>query len=274
MDTSDARIAVIGCGNMGSSLLQGLIQIGMSRGRICGVEPDAERGALVNRHYGIDVHAEVAAALEDTDLIILAVKPQQADMVLAELATTELPILSIMAGIRVRQLQGGLGRRHRVVRAMPNLASQVLAGVTVLYSSVPVDDPLRKLSESIMRSVGTVLWIEHEGLMDAATAVSGCGPGYFFLLTELLERYAANLGFAARDARHLALQTAFGAAKLAISADADVAAMRHRVCSPGGATEAAMQVLLEGGLDTLMVNAMQAAYRRSGELGDTTEPSD
>ena len=274
MNLRDTRIVVIGCGNMGASLLQGLIDVGLPAAHVLGVEQDAGRRALVAERLDIQIHAATAEALVDADLVVLAVKPQQAEAVLAELAACDkpVPLLSVMAGVRVAQLRQGRHAQRRVVRAMPNLASRAHAGVTALYADQPADDPFCRLAESVMRSVGTVLWVQSEELMNAVTAVSGCGPAYFFLLAELVERHALGLGLDRHQARHLVLQSAFGAAKLAIAADTGTAALRREVSSPGGATEAAIEVLLDGGLNELVAAALKAAHRRAGELAGPEEP--
>lgn len=275
MELRNIHIAIIGCGNMGSSLIEGLLHVGLPVAHLLAVEPDAKQRALMTGRFGIDAHADISDTLSNVDLAVLAIKPQQAEPVLAKLGTVcgaaPVPLLSIMAGVPLARLISASSRQFRAVRAMPNLASRVHAGVTALYSNLPPDDPLCLLSESVMRSVGTALWIKREELMDAVTAVSGCGPAYFFLLMELIERHALELGLDSQEARHLALQSAFGAAKLAIATDASTACLRRQVSSPGGVTEAAIEVLLEGGLDPLVAAALKAAYRRAGELASLTE---
>lgn len=275
MELRNVHIAIIGCGNMGASLVEGLLHVGLPVAHLLAVETDARQRALMTERFGINAHADISDALGNVDLAVLAIKPQQAAPVLAQLAavcgTAPVPLLSIMAGVRLARLTNVAGRQFRAVRAMPNLASRVRAGVTALYSTLPSDDPLCLLSESVMRSVGTALWIKSEELMDAVTAVSGCGPAYFFLLMELIERHALELGLDSQEARHLALQSAFGAAKLAIATDTSTAGLRRQVSSPGGVTEAAIAVLLEGGLDPLVATALKAAQRRAGELASLTE---
>lgn len=275
MELRNVHIAIIGCGNMGASLVEGLLHVGLPVAHLLAVEADARQRALMTERFGVNAHADISDALSNADLAVLAIKPQQAEPVLAQLAavceTTPVPLLSIMAGVRLARLTNASGRQFRAVRAMPNLASRVRAGVTALYSTLPPDDPLCLLSESVMRSVGTALWIKSEELMDAVTAVSGCGPAYFFLLMELIERHALELGLDSQEARHLALQSAFGAAKLAIATDTSTAGLRRQVSSPGGVTEAAIAVLLEGGLDPLVATALKAAQRRAGELASLTE---
>lgn len=151
---------------------------------------------------------------------------------------------------------------------MPNTPALVKSGATALYANQKVDAEQRELAEAIMRAVGLTLWVEEESLMDAVTAVSGSGPAYFFLLIELLQQSGTRLGLPEHDARLLALQTAFGAAKMALENSDDSTALRARVTSPGGTTERAINILEEGGIRELFDKALQGARDRAGELAD------
>ncbi len=271
MDLNHTHITVIGCGNMGSSLIRGLLHVGLPTTQLQGVDADPQQCSRVAGRYGI--HCADTVGTTATELVILAVKPRQAGQALTALAAlpTTAAVLSIMAGVRIKQLRRTLGGARHIVRAMPNLPACINAGITALYTDAAETAPVRELAETIMRAVGAVLWLEREQLMDAVTAVSGCGPAYFFLLMELLERHAVGLGLDPVQARQLALQSAAGAARLANTATIDTASLRQQVSSPGGATEAAVQVLLDGGLDELMARALQAAHRRSSALADAAD---
>ncbi len=177
-------------------------------------------------------------------------------------------VISIAAGIRTPDLARWLGADTAIVRAMPNTPALVQSGATGLFANAHVRDQQRDLAETILRAVGLTLWVEQEDQLDLVTALSGSGPAYFFLVMEALQEAASKLGLPAETARLLALQTAFGASRMALESDEDAAALRQRVTSPGGTTEQALRVLEEGGLRNLMEQALTAAARRSRELAD------
>jgi pyrroline-5-carboxylate reductase len=151
---------------------------------------------------------------------------------------------------------------------MPNTAALVGSGASGLYAGAGVRDDQRDTAESILRAVGVTVWVPEERLMDVVTAVSGSGPAYFFLLMEALERAAVQRGLARDTARLLTLETAFGAAKMALEGGDEPAALRERVTSPGGTTERAVDVFAAGGLAELVERAVTAAEQRAAELAD------
>jgi pyrroline-5-carboxylate reductase len=150
---------------------------------------------------------------------------------------------------------------------MPNTPALVQSGATALYANAYTSEPQRDIAESILRAVGVAIWIDDEALMDAVTALSGSGPAYFFLFMEAMQTAGRELGLPEKTARLLTLQTAFGAAKMALESSEDIATLRQHVTSPGGTTERAIRSFQDGGLETLVRKAMQAAAERSGELG-------
>jgi len=151
---------------------------------------------------------------------------------------------------------------------MPNTPALVQSGATGLFANSHVSSGQRDLAESIMRAAGLVQWVEDEALMDAVTALSGSGPAYLFLVMEAMEKAGQALGLSAETARLLTVQTAFGAAKLALEIEEDPAVLRENVTSPGGTTERAIQVLREEGLEALFGKALHAARDRAQELAD------
>jgi len=151
---------------------------------------------------------------------------------------------------------------------MPNTPALVRSGATALYANPAVSGERRQLAESVLRAVGLTVWVEEEGLLNSVTALSGSGPAYFFLIMEVLENAGVSLGLSQRQARLLTLETAFGAAKMALESDESAAMLRARVTSPGGTTERAIAVLQEGGLEALFSTALAAAKQRADELGD------
>jgi pyrroline-5-carboxylate reductase len=189
----------------------------------------------------------------------------------AEQLGTRLPavkplVISIAAGVRSDALQRWLGGAVPVVRAMPNTPALVQTGATGLYATPAVSATQRDLAESIMRAVGVTVWVEDETLIDTVTALSGSGPAYFFLVMEVLENAAVNLGLPRETARLLTLETALGAAKMALESSEDPATLRARVTSPGGTTERALQIFQQADLAGIFADALAGAQARSQEL--------
>jgi pyrroline-5-carboxylate reductase len=196
-------------------------------------------------------------------LIILAVKPQILRPVTEELAETAQArqplIISIAAGVREPDIRRWLGYDAAIVRTMPNTPALVGSGATALFANAQVNHEQRQMAESIMRSVGLTVWVDSERMLDAVTALSGSGPAYFFLLMEALEKTGVRLGLAPETARLLTLQTAFGAAKMALESPENVAILRAGVTSPGGTTERAISVFQDEQLDRLIARSLAAS---------------
>ncbi len=270
-------IGFIGGGNMAAALIGGLIADGMPPSRLLVSDPDqAKAGALAER-FGITAVANNAEAADRADVLLLAVKPQQLETVARELAPTlSSPggplLISIAAGIRTDTLRAWLGNdRLAVVRTMPNTPAMIQAGATALFAADGVSAAQRDTAEQIMRAVGLALWLDDESLMDAVTAVSGSGPAYYFLVMEAMEAAAIELGLPADTAHLLTLQTALGAARMAMESNDGPATLRQKVTSPGGTTEAALQRLQDGGLPRLFAEALKAAHERSVELSNSLD---
>ena len=204
------------------------------------------------------------------DIVVLAVKPQVLAAVAQDLAPVvqeQQPlVISVAAGIRIEHLQHWLGPDCAIVRTMPNTPAMLQAGATGLFASDRVSEEQRSLAESLMRAVGITVWVQHEGLIDAVTALSGSGPAYFFLIMEQMIRSARTLGLGEEEATLLTLQTALGAARMALESDDSPATLRARVTSPGGTTEQAIRVFEQEGLEQIVKQAMTAARDRSIEL--------
>ncbi|HEY7841543.1 MAG TPA: pyrroline-5-carboxylate reductase [Gammaproteobacteria bacterium] len=265
-------ISFIGCGNMCRSLVGGLVRDGVAPDRLRGADPVAEQRDRMHA-LGVEVLSDNAAAAAGADVIVLAVKPQamrEAATSLAPLLRRESPlVLSIAAGIRMDTIRGWLGSDPPLIRAMPNTPALIGAGASALCAGPRADAKHRELAEGILRAVGTVVWLEDEALMDVVTALSGSGPAYWFLLMEALEAEAVNLGLPREQARLLTIETALGAARMALESDADPSELRRQVTSPGGTTERALQVLGAGGFAELVARALAAARDRSAELAET-----
>jgi pyrroline-5-carboxylate reductase len=266
----DITIAFVGGGNMARSLIGGLIADGMPAKRIWVADPD--EAILLNHRTNFDVHTSTSnnEAVRHAQVVVLAIKPQIAKSVVQDLAadvkTTRPLVISIAAGIRESHLGNWLGKDIAIVRAMPNTPALVHSGATVLFANAAVNKAQKNLAESILRTAGMTLWLDDEDLMDAVTALSGSGPAYFFLIMEALENAGHHLGLPQDMARLLTLQTAFGAAKMALESTEGLAQLRQRVTSPGGTTERAIKVLQQHRLEAIFDEALRAAHQRSMEL--------
>jgi pyrroline-5-carboxylate reductase len=266
------RLAFIGAGNMTRSMIGGLIADGWDPACISVADPQKEQLASLTSRFPVRSDVDNQKIIENSEVVVLAVKPQVIRAVALDLASvvqTHAPlVISVAAGIRARDLQRWLGGSCAIVRCMPNTPALVQSGATALFSNEIVNASQKDLAESILRAVGLALWVDDEDLMDVVTALSGSGPAYFFLVTEALQEAGQAMGLNQKTAKLLAVQTAFGAAKLALESSEDAAVLKQRVTSPGGTTEEALRVLEEGGLRVLFVEALKAARDRSRELAE------
>ncbi len=258
---------------MGRSLIGGLIANGHKPESICGADPDPIQRNKLRELFQIEVYEDNTDAINGADVIVLAVKPQTMQDIINNIADqfehNSPLILSIAAGIRLSALSTWMQKDLPITRVMPNTPALIQAGAAALYANEMVSPEQRELAEMIMRSVGVAVWLEDEALMDVVTALSGSGPAYFFLLMEVMENVAVDMGLNQKQARLLTLETAFGAAKMAIESNLDAATLRHQVTSPGGTTEQALNVLTDGKFGELFHKALTAAYQRSIELADS-----
>lgn len=268
-------ITFIGAGNMASSLIGGLIADGYDPAAIWATNPTTAKLEALSDRLGINTAQDNAKGAQRAEILVLAVKPQTLPEVARELAdviAAQKPLLiTIAAGVPTTSLESWLGNRYAIVRAMPNTPALVGCGATALFANGIVDDPQREIAENILRAVGQTLWVEHESLMDVVTALSGSGPAYFFLVMEALQAAAVDLGLSSKHANLLTLQTALGAARMAIESENDAATLREQVTSPGGTTEAALTVLESGKLRDLFKQALTAAKERGQEIADMLE---
>jgi pyrroline-5-carboxylate reductase len=264
------KITFIGGGNMAGALIGGLVQQGFNPGDIRAVELNSDTRASLTRAFELKIYSAISAEALKTDVILLAVKPQQLSAVAAELQPLlrDQLVISIAAGVRAQDLARWLGAYPRVVRAMPNTPALVRAGVTGLYALPGVNAAGREQAQQVLEAVGTCVWFTDEAHMDAVTAVSGSGPAYVFYFIEALEAAAVELGLSAEQSRELALSTFLGAAQLARSSHDDPATLRANVTSKGGTTERAIQALEKSGVKELIRGAVLVAAQRSRELGD------
>jgi len=264
-------ITFIGAGNMSRSLIAGLTKGGIDFDiRISDPDPDQLKG-IQEQWSSVNAYADNIEAIQGADVVVLAVKPQLMQLVcdpLQETIASENPlIISIAAGVTSSNISLWFKKPDAViVRCMPNTPALVQSGMTGLFANPFVSEKQSNIAESILNAVGYTLWLDNEESLDAVTAVSGSGPAYYFLVMESMQKAAQELGLSAEASRLLVLQTAMGAAKLAIESDDDAAVLRQRVTSKGGTTEAALNKLVAGGLPALFEEAMVAAAIRSKEL--------
>ncbi|MAX56407.1 MAG: pyrroline-5-carboxylate reductase [Alcanivoracaceae bacterium] len=262
-------IGFIGAGNMATSLAGGMVAKGIRPARIWMSDPSKDRLDEVAQLHRVHVSADNRDVLSRVDVLVLAVKPQMMQEVcenLRDLIADRQPlVISIAAGITVANLKSWLGETP-VVRSMPNTPSLVQAGATGLFAAAGVSDEQKAMAKEILGSVGLTFWFDEEKELDAVTAVSGSGPAYFFLLMESLIEAGKAQGLDAATARQMVLQTAWGAAQLAITSEVGPDALRQQVTSPGGTTAAALNVFEEAGFREQVQAAVAAARERSEEL--------
>ncbi|UJS25535.1 pyrroline-5-carboxylate reductase [Thiothrix winogradskyi] len=263
-------ITFIGAGNMARSLIVGLLQ-DQANVALRVADPDEHQLDAIRKHWPeVTATTDNLEAMQGADVVVLAVKPQIMRNVTENLASNaqlSRPLfVSIAAGIREEALNRWLGGNQAIVRCMPNTPALVQAGATGLYANQHVSDSQRSAAESLLRAVGITVWFDDETKLDAVTAISGSGPAYFFLVMEAMQAAAEQLGLRPEEAHLLIVQTALGAAKLALESDDLPGELRQKVTSKGGTTEAALNVLTTGGLHDLFAQALQAAASRSREL--------
>ena len=229
------------------------------------VSPGA-RERLASR-YPVQIATAPTAAAQRAEVLVLAVKPQDAKAALATISISKQLVISIAAGLTLGALSRWLGGYRKLVRCMPNTPALIGAGVTALYALPEVSSEDRAKAESILAAVGEAVWVAEERLLDPVTAVSGSGPAYVFWFIEQLAATGEKLGLEKQTAMKLALHTVLGAAKLAVSSGESPASLRKNVTSRGGTTEAALKVFDEEKLAERFARALEAASRRGEELG-------
>ncbi len=266
---NQAPIAFIGAGNMASALFGGMIKQGYPADTILAADPNPACLAQAAK-LGVKTSSDNAAAIAFAEVVIVAVKPQVLMPVMhalrPQLRERRPLLISIAAGVTLDALQDWCGEGLPIVRCMPNTPALVQTGATGLFANEQVNEQQKQQAQSILEAVGTAIWVDTEPQLDAVTAVSGSGPAYFFLVMEAMQQAGVDLGLSPAVAEQLTLQTALGAARMALASDVDVAELRRRVTSPGGTTEQAINTFEQGGLKDLFAHAMADCARRSVEL--------
>jgi pyrroline-5-carboxylate reductase len=263
------NIALIGAGQMAEALTGGLLDSGVvDPAGVYATDIRAERRDFVKQRFGVRVGADNRDAALWADIIVLAVKPQALDAVLAGLGSVVdgKLVISIAAGVSIASLAGRLPGRTRLVRVMPNAPALVREGISALAFAPGVTEEDRVLAQTVFEAVGRVVTVE-EHLMAAITGLSGSGPAYVFMAIEALADGGVNMGLSRPVAELLAAQTVLGAARMLIETREHPGRLKDRVASPGGTTIAGLHRLEQGGLRATLMDAVQAATERAEELG-------
>jgi pyrroline-5-carboxylate reductase len=263
------KITFIGPGVMAEAMIAGLIRRKLAKPENITVSgPRAERGEELHRKYKIQATTNNAAAASHADVVVLSVKPQRLSEVMKGLykVRPEALVLSIVAGASIQKISKTL-KHPAVIRSMPNTPGQIGEGITVWTASTKTSDEQRATARQILGALGEEVFVEDEGYLDMATALSGTGPAYVFLFTEALIDAGVHMGFPRRIAEQLVLQTIKGSAAFYEQAGRHPATLRNQVTSPGGTSAEALYYLEKAGFRTAISRAVWAAYQRSLELG-------
>ena len=275
---TDHKIGFIGAGNMATSLSGGLLKRDYRAADIMACDPSTEQ--LDRLKESVDCGDDLALfnnsdSIGQADIVILAVKPQILKMVALDLAPKLKPgamVISIAAGVDMASLNSWLGD-CAIVRCMPNTPALIQQGASGLFANEATSTEQKQIAENILAAVGIAYWVESEQLIDVVTAVSGSGPAYFFLFTELMAEIGSEMGLPEEISAALSLQTLLGAGLMADQASTSIGVLRDRVTSAGGTTQAALQRFQSEDLKVLLKNAMQdcavRAQQMAKEFGDT-----
>jgi pyrroline-5-carboxylate reductase len=263
------RIAFIGGGVMGEAILSRLLYKKVAQPEDV-VVSDIDRNRLkaLGKRHGVRCVSDNREAVQGCDVVILAIKPQSLNEVLVELKGEiwkKQLVLSIVAGAAIKTISRGLGHSS-IVRAMPNTPAQIGEGISVWTATEAVSQAQKEMAQAILAALGKELYVPDEKYIDMATAVSGSGPAYIFLIMEALIDAAVRIGLPRDVAKELVLETVLGAARLAQASGKDVVELRRMVTSPGGTTEKGLLQLEQGGIRALLAQAVQAAYDRARAL--------
>ncbi len=274
MSLRESTIAAVGSGVMAEAMIAGLLRAELvAPDQIIASHPRSERRSELISSYGIRTVEDNARAVEDADVVVLAIKPQMLVRVGRELAGATRPgqlVISIIAGATTRALSNVLGH-GQIVRSMPNTPAQLGRGMTVWYATPDVTAVQKDQARALLSSLGIQLEVDDEKLVAMATAVSGTGPTYVFLVMEALIDAAVHLGFPRHMAHDLVVEPLEGSTLFAKSSGMHPAQLRYMVTSPGGTSAAALHELESGRLRTVLSEAVWAAYRRTDELGRNLE---
>jgi pyrroline-5-carboxylate reductase len=265
------KIAFIGGGNMGEAMLSAVLAKGLARPVTVTVSDIAgSRLEHLKKKFGVATTSSNQGAVEKADVVVLAIKPQNLAEVMSELKGSLKPsqlVLSIIAGAKIKTLAQGL-KHNYIVRAMPNTPAQIGEGISVWTATAEVTKQQKELAGAILGAMGREVYVDDEGYIDMATAISGSGPAYFFLMVEALVDAAVGIGLPRALALELALETMLGSGHLIQRSGKEPAELRRMVTSPGGTTAEALAQLEKGKFADLLERAVKAAYDKAKGLGD------
>lgn len=266
---SRKRIGIIGVGKMGEALVSGLIRSGMISAKdLCACDIIPERREYIGKAYGIECYPEVSRVVDESDVIILAVRPREVKPLLESIRdglTERHLLISIAAGVSTSFIRGMLGKDLRIVRAMPNNPCTIGEGMIALTASSKASPEDLRLAGEIFSSVGMVTMVE-ERLFDAVTGLSGSGPAYVYLVIEAMADAGVRMGLSKELAIRLAAQTTLGSAKMVLETKEHPAKLRDQVATPQGTTVEGLYELEKAGIRAAFMNAIERATRRAKEL--------
>jgi pyrroline-5-carboxylate reductase len=274
MKQLQGKITFVGGGAMGEAIIGSLIgKKLLNPTQICVSEPVPTRREYLNSTYGVTTETDNSQAVTGASVAVLAVKPQVLGPVMADLNGNLSPaalVVSIMAGVQIDTLQSGLCH-DKIVRSMPNTPAQVGKGMTVWTDTAAVTESDRATAQAILEAMGEAIYAAEEHYLDMATGLSGSGPGFVYLLLEALIDAGVHIGFSRDHAQQMVLQTVEGSVELMRHSGLHAADLRNRVTSPAGTTAAGSLVLERAGVRAALIDAVDVAYRRSRELGGSSE---
>ncbi len=265
-----SRIGIIGGGNIGFAMIQGFLKTGTEKRMLRASDANAERTHRIFQAFDVEATVDNRQLVEWADIVIIAVKPQISDLIFREIHAQIRSkfVIYLCAGIPLQSARKKLGHTKRLVRAMPNIPVMVAAGATILTAMPDLPEVDRQLAQALFEKIGRVYWMEEEQL-DAVTGLSGSGPAYIFLIVEALADAGVKIGLSREAALSLSVQTMFGSAKMLIETNEHPGRLKDMVTSPGGTSIAGLHALENGHLRTTISDAVEAATKRSRELGQS-----
>ena len=275
--TNKEKVVFIGGGNMASSIIAGMLASGWAKGSIAVSDPDElTLKKIVNYHDISSVFTDNSEAIDFSEIVVLAVKPQLSKKALESFQPAlkkrkkHVLLISIVAGLNINSIEEWTANTCTVVRCMPNIPARIQQGVTALCTSKETTQEYRDLSEAILSTVGKTIWVNNEGMIDVVTAISGSGPAYYFYFFDAMEQAAVELGLSKDDAKKLVRQTAYGSLKLAEASSEELTQLIEQVSSKGGTTEKALEVFDRKDFKHIIKQAIKAAQKRSVEISKET----
>lgn len=270
------NITFIGAGSMTSHIVKGMIDTGYKKEALFVTNPNLHKLDIFKTHYGVRTNQNNVEGITDSDVIILAVKPQKIEIVCKEICSSihqkkDVLIVSLAVGVNMNSLELWLGdKRIALIRAMPNTPVMVGKGVIGLYANQYVSDTQKALLTDMMNLIGLTVWLEQESQIDRLAAISGSGPAYVLLVMEAMQQAGESLGFSPEMVTSLVKQTILGTGAWALGREESFPKLRQLVTSKGGTTEQAIRVLSEANFDIVFKKAMRAAVEHAGKIRDTS----